>query len=544
MDTQTTSGSRWVECLLDIDDSIIPGSTLQPIGPGLHVHAKLEMGLYAKPAMKLQFSVRHQSQTHLFAIAIIPLQMILGKPHIADVQTADQVSLHPLLAHQQMGRFEPPRTILTLRVGVSREDIITFKPPSFQQKRNNHPKAVQEIDLKHPNKPVPSTSLFLDGEQQTVPMIGGAIEEITLQNDLASKLWNTVLQAVAQPDKAIEQENEAKQDTLQERLASVRDNVYTNIAAESLYSRITVPSPAAIEQHAEQPVNVQLAATALDLEAHLRQRHHAKVEMGFIVLNGANRMTESMSLIPMSKYLEASFLLIGDVRQFGPVVTTVDRYGAIQYRLKSNYRARGHAADFIWKEFYDGQMNIMKKKATPATAAITECLGDWVAPSLSPQLYRDGKLLNAKDAGDHQRGDDEINVRRGTVLIVIPYRAQRSDIGFFLSQVSVAELPPPLRLVAQRDRNAVYALEKGKSRPQWTEWYTRCLKHRHMVYICKEAPHCTTCNTPHATRYCPRFDENAISDFAQDPVTADDGIVRDVFMSRGSGKQDGKRAAF
>ncbi|KAF0637251.1 hypothetical protein FPSE5266_01511 [Fusarium pseudograminearum] len=464
MDTQTTSGSRWVECLLDIDDSIIPGSTLQPIGPGLHVHAKLEMGLYAKPAMKLQFSVRHQSQTHLFAIAIIPLQMILGKPHIADVQTADQVSLHPLLAHQQMGRFEPPRTILTLRVGVSREDIITFKPPRrsgtpgtstsghfsalvlprVQDPGLSYDNFVME-DLKHPNKPVPSTSLFLDGEQQTVPMIGGAIEEITLQNDLASKLWNT-----AQPDKAIEQENEAKQDTLQERLASVRDNVYTNIAAESLYSRITVPSPAAIEQHAEQPVNVQLAATALDLEAHLRQRHHAKVEMGFIVLNGANRMTESMSLIPMSKYLEASFLLIGDVRQFGPVVTTVDRYGAIQYRLKSNYRARGHAADFIRKEFYDGQMNIMKKKATPATAAITECLGDWVAPSLSPQLYRDGKLLNAKDAGDHQRGDDEINVRRGTVLIVIPYRAQRSDIGFFLSQVSVAELPPPLRLVAQR----------------------------------------------------------------------------------------------
>ncbi|UZP43880.1 hypothetical protein NXS19_011692 [Fusarium pseudograminearum] len=444
MDTQTTSGSRWVECLLDIDDSIIPGSTLQPIGPGLHVHAKLEMGLYAKPAMKLQFSVRHQSQTHLFAIAIIPLQMILGKPHIADVQTADQspyTRFWPINRWVDSNRLE--RRSGTLGTSTSGH-FSALVLPRVQDPCLSYDNFVME-DLKHPNKPVPSTSLFLDGEQQTVPMIGGAIEEITLQNDLASKLWNT-----AQPDKAIEQENEAKQDTLQERLASVRDNVYTNIAAESLYSRITVPSPAAIEQHAEQPVNVQLAATALDLEAHLRQRHHAKVEMGFIVLNGANRMTESMSLIPMSKYLEASFLLIGDVRQFGPVVTTVDRYGAIQYRLKSNYRARGHAADFIWKEFYDGQMNIMKKKATPATAAITECLGDWVAPSLSPQLYRDGKLLNAKDAGDHQRGDDEINVRRGTVLIVIPYRAQRSDIGFFLSQVSVAELPPPLRLVAQR----------------------------------------------------------------------------------------------
>ncbi|KAK6704138.1 hypothetical protein SNK05_008070 [Fusarium graminearum] len=149
MDTQTTSGSRWVECLFDIDGSIIPGSTLRPIGPGLHVRAKLEMGLYVKPAMKLQLSVQHQSQTHLFAIAIIPLQMILGKPHIADVQTADQVSLHLLLAHQQMGRFEPPRvsdsfmstipeeeqhhaldiasitkTVRTLRVDVSRGDVI------------------------------------------------------------------------------------------------------------------------------------------------------------------------------------------------------------------------------------------------------------------------------------------------------------------------------------------------------------------------------------------------------------------------------------
>lgn len=292
MDTQTTSGSRWVECLLDIDGSIIPGSTLQAIGPGLHVRAKLEMGLYVKPAMKLQFSVQHQSQTHSFAIAIIPLQMILGKPHIADVQTADQVSLHPLLAHQQMGRFEPPRvsdsfmstvpeeeqyhaldianitkTVRTLRVDVSRGDVIIFKPPLFHQKRNTHPQAVQEIadailerlelppqatfrlwffpesifadywwkalknigacarpyaamlaqvrrtgyaglsydsfvmeNLKHPDKPVPSTSLFLDGEQQTVSVMGGAIEEITLQNDVASKLCNTVLQAVVIKD--------------------------------------------------------------------------------------------------------------------------------------------------------------------------------------------------------------------------------------------------------------------------------------------------------------------------------------------------------
>ncbi|KAI6767145.1 hypothetical protein HG531_011505 [Fusarium graminearum] len=480
MDTQTTSGSRWVECLFDIDGSIIPGSTLRPIGPGLHVRAKLEMGLYVKPAMKLQLSVQHQSQTHLFAIAIIPLQMILGKPHIADVQTADQVSLHLLLAHQQMGRFEPPRHYQDCPYPASgrfSRGCHHFKPPLFHQKRNTDPQAVQEIadailerlelplqatfrlwffpesifadywwkalknigacarpyaamlaqvrrtgyaglsydsfvmeNLKHPDKPVPSTSLFLDGEQQTVSVMGGAIEEITLQNDVASKLWNTVLQAVvikdpyslwtpkdddlkvygisadyqplrwyfivdisngvadifpdvdvpfhaylrveyedrpmpsvifssesliqtrrgiiqalrltetkgemrerpcqAQVDKAIEQENEAKQDTLQEKLASVRDDVYTNVAAESLYSMITVPSPAAIEQHADKPVDVQLAATALDLAADLRQRHgESDIDWDIRICDWLRNDTLGRTL-QYTTYLEQSYKIV------------------------------------------------------------------------------------------------------------------------------------------------------------------------------------------------------------------------------------------
>ncbi|KAM0412314.1 hypothetical protein ACHAPD_008974 [Fusarium lateritium] len=106
--------------------------------------------------------------------------------------------------------------------------------------------------------------------------------------------------------------------------------------------------------------------------------------MRSIVLDEASRMTESMSLIPMSKCPEASFLLIGNVRQFGPIVTTVNR------------------------------------------------------------TYREGAVLNAKDAEGVQKGDNDINIRRGSILIVTPYLSQKSDICFLPSRVTAAELPPGL----------------------------------------------------------------------------------------------------
>ncbi|KAL6925066.1 hypothetical protein ACHAP8_001066 [Fusarium lateritium] len=287
MDAQKPSDSGWVHALLDIDGSLLPGfanETIRRVGlspyKGLHVQVKLEMGPYVKPAMKMQFMVRHGSQTHLFAIVIIPLYMILDKPHIADVPTTDKASLHTLLAHRQMDmsglrssvkltdsfpsigcdKEKHPalgitaKTVRTLRVKISRENVIISKSPLFQQERNTHLQAVREIadavvarltlrpqatfrlwffpgstftdhwwqalenidayahpyadmlscvdddysdlaydnfimeGIEHPDKPVPSTNIFLDGEQQTVSVMGGAIEEIVLQDDLAIKL--------------------------------------------------------------------------------------------------------------------------------------------------------------------------------------------------------------------------------------------------------------------------------------------------------------------------------------------------------------------
>ncbi|KAG8665650.1 hypothetical protein FPOAC1_010449 [Fusarium poae] len=98
------------------------------------------------------------------------------------------------------------------------------------------------------------------------------------------------------------------------------------------------------------------------------------------MLDEANRMTESISAIPMSKCPKAYFLIVDDIRQFSPVITTMHRddwksffgpqrqtslfkrmeySGAIQQRLESNYRARLDAADFIREKFYGGQMTIV-----------------------------------------------------------------------------------------------------------------------------------------------------------------------------------------
>ncbi|KAF5621738.1 AAA domain protein [Fusarium tjaetaba] len=96
-------------------------------------------------------------------------------------------------------------------------------------------------------------------------------------------------------------------------------------------------------------------------------KNHTGLGYNFIVLDEAARMPESLSLIPMAKCPEASFLIIGDNKQFGPVVATLDRKdwqsffgpqratslferieksGALLFTLKSNYCPHGKAADF------------------------------------------------------------------------------------------------------------------------------------------------------------------------------------------------------
>ncbi|KAF5672343.1 AAA domain-containing protein [Fusarium denticulatum] len=100
-------------------------------------------------------------------------------------------------------------------------------------------------------------------------------------------------------------------------------------------------------------------------------KNHTGLEYNFIVLDEAAGMPESLSLIPMAKCPEASFLFIGDNKQFGPVVTALDRKdwqlffgpqrttslferieksGALLFRLKSKYRAHGKACLELWTD--------------------------------------------------------------------------------------------------------------------------------------------------------------------------------------------------
>ncbi|SCN67021.1 uncharacterized protein FFB20_02444 [Fusarium fujikuroi] len=389
-------------------------------------------------------------------------------------------------------------------------------------------------------------------------------------------------------------------------------------------------------------------------------KNHTGLEYNFIVLDEAARMPESLSLIPMAKCPEASFLIVGDNKQFGPVVTTLDRKdwqsffgpqratslferieksGALLFRLKSNYRAHRKAADFVREKFYEGQMHIVNKTSTVATTGIADYIASKtgslypnimvdipeaqeiqigtsyanpatarLAVSLAIQVYREASILNARDADQLQRGE-VVKVRRGSILIITMYAVQKRNIELLLKEATSAELPPGLvevrtvdgslshsgavvivdivrtgrrgfiddprrvavafsraelctiliareRSVQERsrlgsavqflkERDAVYSLGRAKSRPQWTEWCSRCLQPGHVAHGCKQTIRCTTCNETHATRYCPQANTNEISLYAEDPVTADDGVSRNVFASRGVPKnREGKRVAF
>ncbi|KAL3588570.1 hypothetical protein FPOAC2_10727 [Fusarium poae] len=169
------------------------------------------------------------------------------------------------------------------------------------------------------------------------------------------------------------------------------------------------------------------------------------------MLDEANRMTESISAIPMSKCPKAYFLIVDDIRQFSPVITTMHRddwksffgpqrqtslfkrmeySGAIQQRLESNYRARLDAADFIREKFYGGQMTIdyIADKTgshnpnvvtdvpelievrvgtsftNPATTKLAVCL--------AIQLYQEVTVISVKGAKAIQKGDSDIHPTR------------------------------------------------------------------------------------------------------------------------------------
>ncbi|CVK92794.1 uncharacterized protein FMAN_07636 [Fusarium mangiferae] len=176
------------------------------------------------------------------------------------------------------------------------------------------------------------------------------------------------------------------------------------------------------------------------------------------------------------------------------------------------------------------------------------------------QLYRDAALVDARDFS-----------KRASVLILAPYKEQKRLYDLLLRQLTEAEVPKDLvevqtvddspsheadvvildlrtplewplnHLVAfLEERSAVIDL---RDRCRWYFMCKNCCQPGHIATECKFKPKCVRCDgASHATRNCPRAEEDAISTSASEPITADDGIQRDVLNPPRVNFSDSKRS--
>ncbi|KAF5678397.1 hypothetical protein FDENT_8973 [Fusarium denticulatum] len=172
------------------------------------------------------------------------------------------------------------------------------------------------------------------------------------------------------------------------------------------------------------------------------------------------------------------------------------------------------------------------------------------------QLYRDAALVNARDFS-----------KRAFVLILTPYKGHRRVYDILLKQLTEAEVPKTLvevqtvndlpsheadvvildlvrtvkniaeapRMNVDTTRSRLDQFIIGPSKKVPLEWplnhLVAFLEERSAVINLRDRCHwyliCQNCS-PHATRNCPRAEEDAISTSASEPITADVGIQRDV----------------
>ncbi|KAF5581358.1 hypothetical protein FPANT_8971 [Fusarium pseudoanthophilum] len=90
------------------------------------------------------------------------------------------------------------------------------------------------------------------------------------------------------------------------------------------------------------------------------------------------------------------------------------------------------------------------------------------------------------------------------------------------------------------ERSAVINL---RGRCHWDLMCQNCCQPGHFATNCKFKPKCVRCDgAPHATRNCPRAEEDAISTSTSEPITAGDGIQRNVLNPPRVNFSDPKRS--
>lgn len=86
------------------------------------------------------------------------------------------------------------------------------------------------------------------------------------------------------------------------------------------------------------------------------------------------------------------------------------------------------------------------------------------------------------------------------------------------------------------------ALPKVLGKVDFSLMCDNCVQPGHPTEMCPYTPACARCNgAPHATRHCPKAEEDAISEWSDEPVTANDGIERDIRAGRIPAMSDSKR---
>ncbi|KJZ74047.1 hypothetical protein HIM_06496 [Hirsutella minnesotensis 3608] len=222
---------------------------------------------------------------------------------------------------------------------------------------------------------------------------------------------------------------------------------------------------------------------------------HFKWSPNLIMVDEAGRMTEASALIPLSKYPTAYCLFMGDIEPANPsgeaedlegpggnqrgrsIMDLVASTGAVSTEMTKNYRCHGSVGNFVRDRFYKGKMEIVNEhsgmsrsigeffsdlsirpgnedirgqlviieaKGSKQRAADKSYINDAnvnVALQLIRQLFQTCKFPNVDDKIKSQ-AEKDVRVRRGSILIVVAYSAQKAEYEHRIAQLSVAEYPP------------------------------------------------------------------------------------------------------
>ncbi|KAF5615140.1 hypothetical protein F52700_13529 [Fusarium sp. NRRL 52700] len=305
---------------------------------------------------------------------------------------------------------------------------------------------------------------------------------------------------------------------------------------------------------------------------------HATWVLSLIVVDEAAQLTENLSFALQTEWQSALCTFIRDNRQFRPLGLTVEQRDFKAISFQQGRISLFHRMD---------EMTVVNHNHTPATRILT----DWVAKEFAgfhtksstimirpdhfceqargTSFYNEGYgnftmqlIIQLYRQANHVQVRDES--RRASVLIIAAYQSQMHDYEFLLDQITSAELPKSLievrtiddslsheadyvfadlsrtekagflkdpqriNVAATRARIASFIIGPGIKVPlvHSIRQLMEFLEKRH---ACIFEPECVRCDGDgHSTRNCPQAEEDAISVFANEPITANDGIERNA----------------